>query len=272
MEFAPAKINLALHLTGQREDGYHLLDSLVVFADVGDELAVATSDQLSLAIDGPERAGLTSDADNLVLKAARYLNNARGAALTLTKNLPVASGIGGGSADAAAALRLLSRHWGVPLPADVLALGADVPVCLSSKPARMRGIGEVIEAVPHLPDMALLLVNPREPVSTPAIFKAIKNKNNSPMDAVPKGAGFDKFCVWLSLQRNDMQSAAITEAPVIELVLKAIENSGATLARMSGSGATCFGLFQDITAAQEAANKLRAEYPEWWVKSARVLT
>ena len=179
--FAPAKINLALHVTGQREDGYHLLDSLVVFAGIGDRISVAPSDRLSLTVTGPEGGGLEAGTDNLVLRAARSFGTGRGAAITLDKRLPVASGIGGGSADAAATLKALASHWGLTVPgADtVLSLGADVPVCLAGHPARMSGIGEVIGRVPDLPDgIALLLVNPRVAVSTPEVFRALPGKDN----------------------------------------------------------------------------------------------
>ncbi|MEH6833344.1 MULTISPECIES: 4-(cytidine 5'-diphospho)-2-C-methyl-D-erythritol kinase [Falsihalocynthiibacter] len=273
MEFAPAKINLTLHVTGRRADGYHLLDSLVVFADIGDYVGATNSDILSLAVEGPEGAGLAKEKDNLVLRAARLLNPGQPVALTLQKNLPTASGIGGGSADAAATLRLLARHWALPLPksSDVLQLGADVPVCLSSTTARMQGIGEVLTAVPKLPDMALLLINPRQSVATPDIFKALENSHNTAMDDVPDCSSLDEFCRWLAHQRNDLQAPAIAVQPVISRVLEAISQTGALLSRMSGSGATCFGVFPDSAAASKAAEKISEAYPTWWAKSARIL-
>ena len=177
-EAAPAKVNLFLHVIGRRPDGYHLLDSLVVFAGCGDCLTVRESDRLSLEVDGPFAAALTGEGDNLVLRAARALAHATGnkprGLLRLTKNLPVASGIGGGSADAAAALRLLARHWGAAPAGDALALqlGADVPVCLAGRPARMQGIGEILRPAPALPAFGLVLVNPAVAVSTPLVFRA----------------------------------------------------------------------------------------------------
>ena len=200
--FAPAKVNLALHVTGQRADGYHLLDSLVVFAGVGDRVSVSDADRLVLDVTGPEGTGLSAAEDNLVLRAARSFDVGRGAAITLFKDLPVASGIGGGSADAAAALRALSQLWEMPLPPPeaVLSLGADVPVCLAGRPARMSGIGGTLAEAPRLPDdLAVVLVNPRVAVSTPAVFRALGSKDNPPMEALP--ASFDtptEFAGWLA--------------------------------------------------------------------------
>ena len=273
--FAPAKINLALHVTGQREDGYHLLDSLVVFAGIGDRISVAPSDRLSLTVTGPEGGGLEAGTDNLVLRAARSFGTGRGAAITLDKRLPVASGIGGGSADAAATLKALASHWGLTVPgADtVLSLGADVPVCLAGHPARMSGIGEVIGRVPDLPDgIALLLVNPRVAVSTPEVFRALPGKDNPALSPLPER--FDtahSLAAWLSAQRNDLEAPARALEPVIGEVLAAIGGTGSLFARMSGSGATCFGLFADTRSAEAAATSLRASRPGWWVQAAPVL-
>lgn len=273
MEFAPAKINLTLHVTGQRKDGYHLLDSLVVFADIGDCIFAESSNNLVLDIEGPEKGGLIAEKDNLVLRAARLLNPTGTSALKLQKNLPTSSGIGGGSADAAAALRLLSRHWSMPLPKDseVLQLGADVPVCLASVSCRMRGIGEILDEVPKLPDMALLLVNPRKSIRTPDVFKNMNSRRNLPMTPRPTDAKFSEFCEWLSLQRNDLQEPAMAIEPVISEVLDAVAKSGAIVSRMSGSGATCFGVFSDIAAAKKAAAIVSDLHKEWWVKPAQVL-
>ncbi|MDH3263802.1 MAG: 4-(cytidine 5'-diphospho)-2-C-methyl-D-erythritol kinase, partial [Paracoccaceae bacterium] len=186
-EFAPAKINLALHVTGQRPDGYHLLDSLVVFAPVGDRLTAAPADALSLSVTGPFAEGVAPDETNLVLKAARALGPGRGAAITLEKKLPVASGIGGGSADAAAALRALARLWELPLPGlkAVLALGADVPVCLASRPSRMRGIGEIVEPLPLPVPVNIVLANPGHAVSTPQVFALLSEQRNPPLPEIP---------------------------------------------------------------------------------------
>ncbi len=273
--FAPAKVNLALHITGQRADGYHLLDSLVVFAGVGDRISVAPSDRLSLTVTGPEAGDLQTGADNLVLRAARSFGVECGAAITLDKRLPVASGIGGGSADAAATLRVLARHWGMPMPGRdaVLSLGADVPVCLAGHPARMSGIGDVIGRAPDLPDgMALLLVNPRVAVSTPSVFRALPGKDNPPLSDLPGRFGTaEELADWLRLQRNDLEAPARALEPVIDEVLAAIDRAGSLLARMSGSGATCFGLFADAGSAETAAAALRATRPDWWIQAAPVL-
>ncbi|WP_372834971.1 4-(cytidine 5'-diphospho)-2-C-methyl-D-erythritol kinase, partial [Puniceibacterium confluentis] len=173
--FAPAKVNLTLHVTGRRADGYHLLDSLVVFADIGDTVSVEASDRLSLAVDGPMAVGVPVDDSNLVLRAARFLNPERGAAILLTKHLPAASGIGGGSSDAAATLRALSELWGVPVPRDVLALGADLPVCMAPGAQRLAGVGDVLTPVPGLPDCDILLVKPGVSVATPQGVRALQD-------------------------------------------------------------------------------------------------
>lgn len=270
-EAAPAKINLYLHVTGRRDDGYHLLDSLVVFAGVGDTLSAVTADTLSLELRGPFAAGLAAEPDNLVLRAARSLAAAAGvaggAALTLDKCLPVASGIGGGSADAAAALRLLCRLWQLPgaglLSKLALQLGADVPVCLTGQPTRMGGIGERLERAPMLPAGGLLLVNPGVAVATAEVFRARQGGWSSPA-VLPLGwATASAMAADLEWLRNDLQSAAISLQPSIGAVLAALEATpGCLLARMSGSGATCFGLYGDPETAHKAAETLPD--PEWW--------
>lgn len=264
--FAPAKVNLYLHVTGKREDGYHLLDSLAVFPAAGDNVAAAPAQALSLEISGPFGAVLRAEEDNLLLRAARLLAPTRGAALRLEKNLPVASGIGGGSADAAAALLVLSRLWQIEdadLPALALKLGADVPVCLASRAARMQGIGEVLAPAPALPDFGMVLVNPGVAVPTPAVFKA-RQGAFSPAPALPAAwADADAMAADLALCTNDLQEAAISIAPVIGEVLATLAAlPGAKLARMSGSGATCFALFADAATAQAAAAQINR--PGWW--------
>lgn len=265
--FAPAKINLTLHVTGQRPDGYHLLDSLVAFADVGDTVRAEPADRLSLKIEGPFAHQLTPDEDNLVLRAARLLDPDRGAALTLIKRLPVASGIGGGSADAAAALRALSALWDLPLPEEdrLIPLGADVPVCLRPRLTRMRGIGEVLDRLGPVPEFGLVLVNPGIEVLTPAVFKALAQKDNPPMDWSGQGPEtWDGWIAWLACQRNDLEAPAIALAPVIGTVLDALRAlPGCRLARMSGSGATCFALFDP--GATIDAGPISQRHPDWWV-------
>ncbi|WP_174503715.1 4-(cytidine 5'-diphospho)-2-C-methyl-D-erythritol kinase [Acidiphilium sp. C61] len=266
--FACAKVNLHLHVTGRRDDGYHLLDSLVVFPPVGDELAIEPAASLSLAVDGPFAAALSGEDDNLVLRAATrfaaHAGRAPEAAFRLTKSLPVASGIGGGSADAAAALRLLAARWQAPIPADLaLGLGADVPVCLARRPARMSGIGEILAPAPALPPFGLLLVNPGVAVPTPAIFRARTGGFSPPAVLPARWPTAARMATDLARLGNDLQSAAITLAPIIAEALAAIAVSeSCLLARMSGSGATCFGLFPDAEAARRAAARLRRA--DWW--------
>lgn len=255
---APAKLNLTLHVTGRRDDGYHLLDSLVAFATIGDRVTL-TPGPLALAIDGPFAEELTTSDDNLCLRAAR-LAGAQ-AAIGLTKALPVASGIGGGSADAAAVLRGLVQ-MGHTLPPDPAQLGADVPVCLAGRPAQMRGIGEVLDPVPPIPPLPALLVNPGVALSTPAVFAALDRRKNAPMPT-PDWADTASFLAFLHACRNDLEPPAIALAPIIADVLAALRGAGAALARMSGSGATCIGLFTDPADAARAASALRR--PGWWV-------
>ncbi|HEY4254614.1 MAG TPA: 4-(cytidine 5'-diphospho)-2-C-methyl-D-erythritol kinase [Roseomonas sp.] len=272
-EAAPAKLNLFLQVAGRRADGYHLLDSLVVFADIGDALEALPADALGLALDGPEAGALVAEPDNLVLRAARALADAAGlaprAALRLTKHLPVASGIGGGSADAAAALRALARLWGLRLPMDRmraigLALGADVPVCLASAPCRMQGVGEVLAAAPALPGFGLVLANPRIGVATPAVFRALAGRCSGPA-ALPDGwADAQAMAADLAGLANDLEAPAIAICPGIAEVLAALRAlPGALLARMSGSGATCFALMPDAASAARAAALLPAGWWRW---------
>ncbi|AVO38302.1 4-(cytidine 5'-diphospho)-2-C-methyl-D-erythritol kinase [Pukyongiella litopenaei] len=264
-EFAPAKINLTLHVTGRRADGYHLLDSLVVFADLGDRVAVAPDTGLSLTVTGPMAGGVPTGPDNLVLRAAR-LAGVTGAAITLDKHLPAAAGIGGGSSDAAATLRVLRDRLGVAMPAP-LALGADVPVCLAARTARMRGIGENVEPVSGLPPLPAVLVNPGVSVATPDVFRRLSRRDGSAMDDIPAFADARACADWLRGQRNDLEAPARALAPGIGTVLTALGDSGAALVRMSGSGATCFGLFTDTATARQAAGQIAAANPGWWVRS-----
>ncbi|MBU6448615.1 MAG: 4-(cytidine 5'-diphospho)-2-C-methyl-D-erythritol kinase [Rhodospirillales bacterium] len=265
--FAPAKVNLYLHVTGKRADGYHLLDSLAVFPAVGDVVEVKAAAELSLSLGGVFGAALQAEPDNLLLRAARALAPGRGAQLRLEKNLPVASGIGGGSADAAAALRALCALWEITaadLPGIALQLGADVPVCLASRPARMQGIGEILAPAPLLPAFGMVLANPGVAVPTPAVFKA-RTGGFSPAPALP-ASWPDAAAMAADLQRygNDLQAAALSIQPVIGDVLAALGAlPGALLARMSGSGATCFALFNTPAAAQIAAAML-ATRSGWW--------
>lgn len=272
-EAAPAKVNLYLRVVGRRADGYHLLDSLAVFAGIGDRLSVQPGDSLSLTVAGPFGAALAAESDNLVLRAARALAARAGivprAGLTLEKHLPVASGIGGGSADAAAALRLLCRFWNLHLPQAMLTdiaekLGADVPVCLAGQAARMQGIGERLSPGPMLPPYGMLLVNSGAALSTVAVFRARDGAFSAPACLAARWHSVTEMAEGLAKLGNDLEPAAISLCPIIADVLAQISRlPGCRLARMSGSGATCFGLFDDAAAAGHAAEQLAR--PDWWV-------
>jgi 4-diphosphocytidyl-2-C-methyl-D-erythritol kinase len=273
---ARAKLNLYLHVLGRRDDGYHLIDSLVVFAAVHDTVAVRPAADLSLAADGTFAQALPSGADNIVIKAARRLAAAAGvapgAAITLTKELPVASGIGGGSADAAATLAALRQLWSADLPqarldALALELGADVPVCLHGRAAFMGGIGEAIAPSPPLPKLPLVLVNPGVPVATAEVFRARRGEFSRPGRFDEPPADVAALARLLASRRNDLTDAAIAIAPAIAHVLHALDAEGSALARLSGSGATCFGIFADAAAAQTAARRIAAAQPRWWVRA-----
>ncbi|MCB6177851.1 4-(cytidine 5'-diphospho)-2-C-methyl-D-erythritol kinase [Rhodobacter sp. Har01] len=268
-EFAPAKVNLTLHVTGRRDDGYHLLDSLVVFAGVGDHVSVSPGE--GFVVTGPQAAALPASDDNLCLRAARAMGG--GVAVTLEKVLPVASGIGGGSADAAATLRALAR-MGRPLPdaEAVVNMGADVPVCLAGRAVRMTGVGEGLMRVP-VPAAWLVLVNPGVAVSTPAVFRALTRRDNPAMPTpLPPLPDAQSLAAFLSTQRNDLEEPAIALAPVIARVKVALAaQAGCLVARMSGSGATCFGLFATEAPARSAALAIQAAQPDWWVAPAPML-
>ena len=270
--FAPAKINLTLHVTGQRADGYHLLDSLVVFAGIGDRVVVSEGRGLSLRVAGPMAAGVPGDESNSILKAAHFLRQDN-LAFTLHKSLPAAAGIGGGTADAAAALRAIAQLRGLNLPEDVAPLGADVPVCLFGRTARMQGIGNVVAPGPALPKgMGMVLANPRIPVATPAIFKRLKGRTNPPMPAdLPEFREARAFGAWLRAQRNELEKPALEQEPVIAEVLQALAGETPLVARMSGSGATCFALFETESQAKAAGERLAGQRPEWWVKPVAML-
>ncbi len=268
-ETAFAKVNLYLHITGRREDNYHELDSLAVFPALGDRLSAAPADRLGLAITGPFAKELSNESDNLVLRAARLLAEKTGAkpnvALTLEKNLPVASGIGGGSADAAATLRLLGRRWNVePDPTLALRLGADVPVCLLSRAARMSGMGEILLPAPRLPPFGITLVNPGVAVSTAAIFKA-RRAEFSPAAILPKAwPNAAAMAADLARLYNDLEPPAIATEPAIATALETLAAlPGCLLARMSGSGATCFGIFP--TQAEAATAAASVSRSGWWI-------
>ena len=286
-EPAPAKVNLYLHVTEKYPSGYHAIDSLVVFTRLGDTLEVTPAPAgsgIRLSVDGPFADDLGADADNLVFRAATALAEkagiGEGADLRLTKRLPVASGIGGGSADAAAALRALARLWSLGGSPELLfeialGLGADVPMCLGSvarKVCQVSGIGDEVSPAPPLPPCHFVLVNPGGEVSTPEVFAAREGAFSEPMpfeDTSPDAAAFADA---LAQRRNDLTDAAVSLLPAVETVLGELGDAPeCLLARMSGSGATCFGLFATPADAETAAGRLREKHPEWWVRATAVL-
>ena len=275
--FAPAKINLYLHVTGRREDGYHFLDSLVVFANIGDTLRYEPEGPFSFTIEGrmaAELAGFDPES-NLVVRAARMLAAALNKPLTgklsLVKNLPIASGIGGGSTDAAGTLRLLATHYGLAPDAALLqdiakSLGQDIPCCIMARTCCFKGIGDVTVAGPELPLTHMVLVNPNQSLSTPAVFKNRKGGFTpaAPLETSP--ATIDDLVSQLRARENTLTASAIELCPDISIVLEEIEKQeDCLLSRMSGSGATCFGLFADRSTAKRAAATLYESHPDWWV-------
>lgn len=276
---ARAKVNLWLHVLGRRADGYHLLDSLVAFPAIGDVIEVEPSRFLSLTVDGPFAAELGGGADNLVIAAADALSRALqrpnapapGAAIRLVKRLPLASGLGGGSSDAATTLLLLMRLWRAQIDAATLqrlalSLGADVPACLAApSPVFLRGVGDVVAPAPSPPSGTLLLVNPGAPVATPRVFAALSTPQNAPPPAFAQAEDLAAFVARLGRTRNDLEAPAIGIAPVIADVLERLRAApGCLFARMSGSGATCFGLFPSEHPARAAEEVIRRTEPRWW--------
>ena len=280
-EHAPAKVNLSLAVLGRRSDGYHLLDSLVAFARFGDRVTFVPGQALALKVRGETAGQAGAPGDNLVLKAARGLaaeiSGLKLGRFMLDKRLPVAAGLGGGSSDAAAALRLLARANRIALDDPRLRrvarrIGADVPVCVDPRPQRMRGIGEKLSAPLAIPPLAAVLVNPGVAVPTKDVFARLRLKPGGGRKRADRASAlpgdFDGFVAFLAGQRNDLEPAAIALQPVIARVLAALRGeSGCRLARMSGSGATCFGLFASSRAAAAAADRLAAAHPRWWVKA-----
>jgi 4-diphosphocytidyl-2-C-methyl-D-erythritol kinase len=279
IEEAPAKVNLTLAIRGRRSDGYHELESLVAFAHCGDRLTLLPEEPLDLRVSGPFAQALGATSDNLVLQGARALKHRvpglKLGRFTLIKHLPVAAGIGGGSADAAAALRLLARHNALDLAdlrlADAAqATGADVPICLDPRPRIMRGIGERLSDPLPMPRLAAVLVNPGVPVATREVFAALAAPSLSTLNdavrefAIP--AAREELLTFLGAQGNDLERPAIAIAPVIAEVLAHLRAApGCELARMSGSGGTCFGVFANETVAMAAARAIMATAPSWWV-------
>jgi len=279
---APAKINLYLHVTGRRDDGYHLLDSLVAFTNVGDRLSLEEADAFSFTIDGPMGGDLSKydPKENLVVRAVKILatklDKKLNVKINLTKNLPLASGIGGGSTDAASALRLLAVHWGMAPDGAILHeiasnLGQDIPCCLAAKSCYFRDTGSIVDPAPDLPITHMVLVNPLQSLSTPSVFKArngafdIENK----LDVIPKTS--EELASLLMDRKNSLTEAAISLCPKIQEILSDLKNTQkCLLSRMSGSGATCFGLYPDRSSARQAAADIMVKHPNWWVVPAYV--
>jgi 4-diphosphocytidyl-2-C-methyl-D-erythritol kinase len=280
---APAKVNLTLRIVGRRADGYHDIESLVAFAPFGDRLSLRIGAKLDIAVSGPTAGQAGAAADNLVLRAARALaesiDGIKLGRFGLTKRLPAGAGLGGGSSDAAAALRLIAQANDLPLDDPRIgkaarATGADVPVCVDPRPRVMRGIGDILSAPLVLPKLGIVLVHPGVAVPTKDVFKALGLapgvRHAAPLAAaVPDER--EALLAWLVTERNDLEAAAIGIAPVIAEVLGAIATSpGCRLARMSGSGSACFGLFNSARAAMAAARSLSAARPAWWARSGSI--
>ncbi len=268
---APAKVNLALHVLGKRpEDGYHLIESLVVFTDFGDHLSISASPTFAFDVSGPFANDVPKGGENLIVKAIDLLPSKPQTSIQLTKNIPVEAGLGGGSSDAATALQLLAE-WGtgpISKPQYIHQLGADVPVCLHGQPAaRVSGIGEHVQGLSDpLPETHLVLANPNIAVSTRDVFQITKLPPEAPLPAVPSFRSVIDFTAWLKEQRNDLEAAAIHCCGAITEVLSALRHcQNCLLARMSGSGATCFGIFTHASTAAAAATRLQRAHPNWWI-------
>lgn len=284
---APAKINLTLRVTGKRSDGYHLLDSLVAFADIGDTIEASEASGFSFEVVGPFARAFSSReldsseaSDNIVVRAAFALARAEGRAphvsIRLTKNLPLASGLGGGSADAAAVIRALQTLWGCSpeapyLPVLLKSLGADVPVCWRCVPQRVRGVGEILEDAPALPSFSIVMVNPLKPCPTAEVFRRHQGfYKDSPLFP-PVFQTVRELTAFMKTQDNDLLPAALQVVPEIGDCLEALSGqAGCLVSRLSGSGATCFGMFESAPLAAGAAESITQTFPGWWVRAGTV--
>jgi 4-diphosphocytidyl-2-C-methyl-D-erythritol kinase len=274
VERAPAKVNLDLLIGGRRPDGYHELDSLVVFAGAHDLLTLERAGELSLSVDGATAGSVPAGAENLVLRAAEALAREAGvppaATLQLTKALPVAAGLGGGSSDAAATLRGLNRLWHTNLAPERLravglSIGADLPVCVFGRAARMRGIGDRVDPVRSLPDLPMLLVNPRQPLATGPVFKALQMREPMARAPLPTRPSVVELAIYLAESRNDLEPPAISLLPAIGEVLAVLRAlPGCLIARMSGSGPSCWALFATSQELEAAGQSVRTAHPGWW--------
>ena len=262
---AYGKINLGLHVTGVKPNGFHNIESLVTFINLKDIIEVRTSSDLKLSIDGPFAHTIPQDSNNIVIQAAKFLAVEKKAHIKITKNLPVEAGLGGGSADAAATLSSLSKLWKIPIPKNVEILGADVPICLKCEPAIIKGIGEKITPIIIPKNLPMILIKPKIGLSTKKIFKNLTNKKNQKMPDFLGTESLESFYNYLNFLRNDLASTAIFYAPVIKEIINFLKvQGGIKYVQMSGSGTTCFGLFDTSENAKISLKKAKSHFPDMW--------
>jgi 4-diphosphocytidyl-2-C-methyl-D-erythritol kinase len=270
--FAAAKINLALHVRGLKSNGYHELDSLVTFANIGDIIEVSPFDKLKLTIEGPFANKVPKGAQNIVIKAAKFLSPKGKAHINLIKNLPIEAGLGGGSADAAATLRSLSKLWDLPIPKSSEILGADLPICLLKETAIVQGIGEQITPVSIPDNLHIILIKPRIGLSTKKVFDNLKNKNNKKMDTFTGTNSIKVFSNHIKKLRNDLLKTSIYFVPLLSDIINFLNaQNGNYYTQMSGSGTTCFGLFDSRVDAIRALTNAKIKYPEMWCMMAKLI-
>ena len=270
--FAAAKVNLALHVRGLKSNGYHELHSLVTFANIGDIIEVRPSNELKLTIEGPFADNVPKDTDNIVIKAAKFLLPDGKAHINLIKNLPVEAGLGGGSADAAATLRSLSKLWNIPIPKTPEVLGADVPICLLKETAIVQGIGEKITPVSIPSNLHIVLIKPNIGLSTAKVFNNLKNKHNEKMCTFKGTDSIEEFANYLNKLRNDLLQTSITIVPLLRDIINFLNvQKGNYYTQMSGSGTTCFGLFDDEVSAMRALSQAKIKFPNMWCKMVKLI-
>ena len=270
--FAAAKVNLALHVRGLKSNGYHELHSLVTFANIGDIIEVRPSNELKLTIEGPFADSVPKDTDNIVIKAAKFLLPDGKAHINLIKNLPVEAGLGGGSADAAATLRSLSKLWNIQIPKTPEVLGADVPICLLKETAIVQGIGEKITPVSIPSNLHIVLIKPNIGLSTAKVFNNLKNKHNEKMCTFKGTDSIEEFANYLNKLRNDLLQTSITIVPLLRDIINFLNvQNGNYYTQMSGSGTTCFGLFDDEVSAMRALSQAKIKFPNMWCKMVKLI-
>ena len=271
---APAKINLALHVGSARPDGLHRLASLIAFCELGEEICIDDCEGLEVEVAGHHAPGVPEGASNLAHRAAELVLTGRGARIRIHKRIPAAGGLGGGSTDAAVVLKLLSSNWNLPMPSigALMELGADVPACVAGEPALVSGAGECVELADCVPLLPIVIANPRVAVSTRSVFEAHSGQGLPELALPASGCQAGEFIAWLCNQRNDLQAAAISLEPCIAEVLERLERlEGCLLARMSGSGSSCYGIFSCMAEAKQAAGELKAAKPDWWIAATSCL-